>query len=101
MNDNLKDIDRDWHGKEYAFYSHTSCEAFPCHKIQDLKQFNCLFCYCPLYVLGDECGGRFSYTSNGVKDCSSCTVPHERDNYGYVISRFQDIVKKVKKPHNT
>lgn len=28
---------------------------------------------------------------NGIKDCTNCTLPHNRENYDYVISRFQDI----------
>ncbi|WP_353963176.1 cysteine-rich small domain-containing protein [Aequorivita marina] len=33
------------------------------------------FCYCPLYMLKDDCGGNFKYT-NGFKDCSDCKLPH-------------------------
>jgi len=86
-----------WREKHYSFFQHRKCEAFPCHKIDDAENFNCLFCYCPLYLLGDECGGDFKYLSNGVKDCCSCTLPHDRDNYGYITGRFQDIMKKMKK----
>ena len=32
----------------------------PCHKTVG-ESFNCLFCYCPLYALGDQCGGNFTY----------------------------------------
>ncbi len=31
----------------YEFFSHTSCEFFPCHPTQNPEEFNCLFCYCP------------------------------------------------------
>lgn len=37
--------------------------------------FNCLFCFCPLYLKGAECGGNFRYTEKGVKDCSQCMFP--------------------------
>ena len=49
-----------WEGKEYSYFSHKKCEYFPCHKNADPDDFNCLFCYCPLYALGDKCGGEFS-----------------------------------------
>ncbi|MBO5973618.1 MAG: metal-binding protein, partial [Clostridia bacterium] len=35
--------------KNYAFISHRDCEFFPCHQTSDVDNFNCLFCYCPLY----------------------------------------------------
>ena len=52
--------------ENYKFFSHTECEFFPCHKTDNEESFNCLFCYCPLYALGKECGGNFSYTENGI-----------------------------------
>ena len=38
----------------YKFFSHRECEYFPCHKGADPERFNCLFCYCPLYLLGEK-----------------------------------------------
>ena len=46
-----------WEGKHYSYFSNKECEYFPCHKGADPENFNCLFCYCPLYALGDKCGG--------------------------------------------
>ena len=48
-----------WEGKHYSYFSNKECEYFPCHKGADPENFNCLFCYCPLYALGDKCGGNF------------------------------------------
>ena len=81
--------------QEYSYFSHKKCEYFPCHEGADPENFNCLFCYCPLYVLGDECGGNFRYTEKGRKDCTNCQFPHERENYKAVIGRYGDIVKKM------
>ena len=93
---NVDDTEKEeWRGKEYSFFAHRACEAFPCHDTDDEENFNCLFCYCPLYILGSDCGGTFSYLPSGVKDCSPCTLPHVRDNYGYITGRFQDIVRKI------
>ena len=61
---------QDWEGKHYSFYQNRECEFFPCHKGADEQNFNCLFCYCPLYVLGKECGGSPQYTKQGIKDCT-------------------------------
>jgi Zn-finger protein len=84
-----------WQGKAYTFFSHSDCESFPCHQTDDLDNFNCLFCYCPLYALGCDCGGRFTFTESGIKNCSDCLVPHKRDNYGYIIGKFNDIKQLI------
>ncbi|MDR1617114.1 MAG: cysteine-rich small domain-containing protein [Syntrophomonadaceae bacterium] len=84
-----------WQGKKYSFFSHTECEFFPCHKFADTAQFNCLFCFCPLYILGKECGGKFIY-QNGVKDCSQCILPHMKKNYVFICGKFSEIVEKMK-----
>lgn len=67
-----------WEGKHYSFFSNKECEYFPCHQGADPENFNCLFCYCPLYALGDKCGGNFRYTDKGIKDCTNCQLPHKR-----------------------
>ena len=86
-----------WRGKQYAFFRHEACEVFPCHPTDDPEDFNCLFCYCPLYALGEGCGGRFTYAYGGVKDCSQCLLPHKRESYGYIIGKFNEIKEIAKK----
>ena len=63
----------------HDFYQNRECEYFPCHAGADPEKFSCLFCYCPLYALGDQCGGNFTYTDQGIKDCSGCLRPHCRE----------------------
>ena len=82
---------------EYKFFSHVKCEYFPCHKTDEPQNFNCLFCYRPLYVLGDACGGNFSYTKEGYKDCTKCMLPHKRENYDYIVSKYKNIADAMKK----
>ncbi len=79
--------------KKYTFFQHKECEFFPCHKTNDPEHFNCLFCYCPLYALGDKCGGNFKYTETGFKDCTNCMFPHVHQNYPKVLDRYADIIK--------
>lgn len=86
----------DWKDKHYAFFCNRECEYFPCHEIDDPDCFNCLFCYCPLYALGEKCGGAFSYNENGYKDCTRCSFPHKRENYGKIIARYQEIAELAK-----
>ena len=81
----------------YDFFQNRQCEYFPCHKGADPESFNCLFCFCPLYALGDKCGGNFSYTENGIKDCSGCLIPHRRENYGLVCEKLQMVMELAKK----
>lgn len=81
---------------EHPFFAHRECEFFPCHEGVDPDEFNCLFCYCPLYVLGDECGGEFTRTADGVKDCSPCTLPHRGDaGTKLVTERFDDLRERM------
>ena len=83
----------DWRDKHYSFFQHRECEAFPCHKTEHPEDFNCLFCYCPLYALGEKCGGGFQYSESGIKDCSGCLFPHRRLSYGAIMDRFQEVAK--------
>lgn len=69
----------------YKFFCNKDCEFFPCHKVENTEDFNCLFCYCPLYTLGKECGGNPVFLENGVKDCTYCTFPHKKQNYEKVV----------------
>lgn len=79
----------------YKCFSHRACEFYPCHRGADPDHFNCLFCYCPLYLLGTECGGNYKILANGVKDCSDCLFPHRPENYDKVVQNLQ---QKIFKP---
>lgn len=87
----------DKESENYKFFNHRECEYFPCHDVKNEADFNCLFCYCPLYVLKDKCGGNFTYLENGVKDCSDCMVPHRKDAYDHIISKCKKLVELAKK----
>ena len=82
----------------YYFFQNSDCEYFPCHQCKDTENFSCLFCYCPLYALGDQCGGNFSYTKEGIKDCSACLIPHRRENYDRIMEKMKAIIELAKKP---
>ena len=77
-------------GRNHTFFSHRQCEFFPCHPGADTTHFNCLFCFCPLYSLGDGCGGRVSYTKEVLKDCSLCDRPHRPGGYDWVLERLKE-----------
>ena len=79
----------------YRFFENKDCKYFPCHK--GLADFNCLFCYCPLYTLGSKSGGNFRYPENGVKDCSDCLLPHGRGSYSYIKSKYPELMELAKK----
>ena len=84
----------------YKFFQNKKCEYFPCHKGIPEADFNCLFCYCPLYTLGKSCGGNFEYLKNGssvglvtdrgtpiISDPGYKTVKYISDNnYNYFVS---------------
>lgn len=76
-----------------SYFCNRECEYFPCHKVAEHTDFNCLFCYCPLYFM-EDCGGNPCYTKEGVKDCSQCMVPHKAENYGYIVRKLAEKAEK-------
>ena len=90
-----------WKDRHYAFFQNRECEYFPCHRIADPDRFNCLFCYCPLYALGRDCGGNFRYTDKGIKDCTACLIPHLRENYGRIIDQYPRITDRMRQMEQT
>ena len=81
----------------YDFFQHKTCEYFPCHTGADPEKFSCLFCFCPLYALGDQCGGAYTYTADGIKDCSNCLKPHRRENYHAICEKIGQVMELAKK----
>ncbi|MBE6826083.1 MAG: metal-binding protein [Ruminococcus sp.] len=79
--------------RKYSCFSHAECEFFPCHPDADPAAFNCLFCYCPLYALGEACGGDYVMLEGGIKDCSSCLFPHRPENYDCITARLAALCK--------
>jgi len=80
----------------YKFYENKHCVFFPCHEIPDEEGFNCLFCYCPLYFLGDKCGGTFKAIGDGsIKDCSACLIPHDPKNYNYIMGKISEHIHQL------
>lgn len=77
----------------YKFFFNKACKYFPCHKTKDPEKFNCLFCFCPLYLMGKECGGNFKYYGN-IKDCSDCLIPHGPDQYEYILNKLKEYNQK-------
>lgn len=82
----------------YKYFQNRECEYFPCHPNADAERFNCLFCYCPLYALGDQCGGGFTYTADGIKDCTHCLRPHKKENYDEIVGQMGQVLELAKKP---
>ncbi len=72
------------------FFRNTECEHFPCHPGVSEEEFNCLFCYCPLYHM--DCPGNYEMTEAGgktIKNCKDCVYPHMADNYPEIIKRLK------------
>lgn len=87
-------------GPNYKFVQNSKCEFFPCHEMKDEEKFNCLFCYCPLYMMGDDCGGNYKYTVGGVKDCSKCLLPHTKDvGYDHIQTKMMEVIELVRQRH--
>ncbi|NDV24385.1 cysteine-rich small domain-containing protein [Desulfovibrio sp. JC022] len=73
----------------HRFFRNIDCRYFPCHQVSDETSFNCLFCFCPLYLV-EDCGGRFKTTAKGVKDCTDCKIPHRPEGYDYIIKKLKE-----------
>ncbi len=73
----------------YKYFENKDCEFYPCH---EMKEQNCLFCFCPLYLL--ECGGAFKMLEgkdgHKVKDCGDCKITHSKDGYDYVMKKLRE-----------
>lgn len=73
------------------YYCNKDCAYFPCHETAEADHyFNCMFCYCPLYLMGEKCGGHFTLLPSGIKDCSRCLIPHSKGGYEYINSRLNE-----------
>jgi Zn-finger protein len=67
------------------FFQNSECEYYPCHNT-DLEDFNCLFCFCPMYYT--LCLGTPEYIDikgKIIKDCSNCDFPHDPDNHSLIM----------------
>lgn len=87
---------KEFETENFKFVQNRDCEYFPCHEVKNPDEFNCLFCYCPLYALGRDCGGGFEYTEKGIKNCTNCLVPHKKENYDRIIEKLLILVERVK-----
>ena len=71
------------------YFSNKSCAYYPCHKVDNAEDFNCLFCYCPLNFV-EHCPGspEFIRTKDGrvIKNCMGCDFPHRPENYDTIIN---------------
>jgi|WetSurSiteA1Bulk_404760.scaffolds.fasta_scaffold106620_1 Zn-finger protein len=83
----------------HRFYQNKNCEFYPCHKGVDDKEFSCLHCYCPLMCQDDCIGiqsgyGKLIEGTNGklIKDCSGCTIPHEKKNYDLMMNEITKFI---------
>ena len=82
------------------YFKNEECEYFPCHQVQG-EYFNCMFCCCPLYALGDKCGGNFVYIEGGIKDCSGCTLPHTEGSYERISAKLRAVSEMAKRNRET
>lgn len=82
--------------EHYKFTQNKQCEYFPCHKVENTETFNCLFCFCPLYTLGNQCGGDFEYTAKGIKSCMKCTKTHGLNAHEHVMGKMKLIMEMAK-----
>ena len=74
----------------HRFFENKDCRYFPCHPGNG--DFNCLFCYCPLYHSND-CPGNPAYKEKEgkrIKVCTDCDFPHSPENYDKIMQILRD-----------
>lgn len=78
----------------YKGFTNAACPFYPCHH-GVRREFNCLFCYCPLIAYA--CPGPYTiYTDRQDvrrKDCSACRLPH--DGYHASWSFIQTWLERI------
>ena len=83
----------------HRFFSNTACKYFPCHEDMKGKDFNCLFCYCPMNSL-ENCLGEPVYFKNKegklMKDCTGCSYPHKPEHYEAIMEFLKKNPPSVK-----
>lgn len=80
----------------HRFFCNRDCQYFPCHTTSKPEEFNCLFCFCPLYFF-DECGGNYRILESGVKDCTNCLIPHVPRGYDHILAKLKERIADVKR----
>ena len=75
------------------FFCNRECRYFPCHNGLDEAEFNCLFCYCPLYSAGSACGGDF-VMKDGIKSCAGCIRPHVPENFDEINEALKAVLRR-------
>lgn len=83
-----------------GYFSNRDCPHYLCHKGAEAKDFNCLFCFCPLYPLGADCGGDFRLLPKGGKDCSACLYPHRAENYRGIVAKLSELCRRFPPPQD-
>lgn len=91
----------------YRFFANRSCRYYPCHK--GIEEMNCMFCYCPFYLV-EKCPGQPAFRESSgkiIKDCTDCTFPHRAENYDFILQWIRkqnekrvfsrEIIEKVRK----
>ena len=78
----------------HKYFNNHNCKYYPCHSQSEDNNFNCLFCYCPLYHMEDQCGGNLKYVKN-TKICVECHLPHVPDYYDVIIGKLKEMRKRA------
>ena len=72
------------------YFSNKDCQYFPCHDREG--EFNCLFCYCPMYTYKDCLGHPTYKESKGktIKVCTNCAFPHDPEHYDAIMQFLRE-----------
>lgn len=81
---------------DFHFFQNRDCRYWMCHEGIPENEFSCSHCYCPLYFV-EDCGGNPLTTESGIRDCSACTKPHDKQGWTWIRDRINEEVNNTVK----
>lgn len=67
----------------YKFFENLGCKYYPCHSGIKKGEFNCLYCFCPIFVVCKR------HSKSG---CEFCKVPHDKGSYKFMMLELNNMV---------
>ena len=90
----VKAVERGQYPLEPPDMKKRKCKYFPCHERVAEREFDCMWCYCPLYEI--DCAGRYEIVGKDmVKDCTNCIMPHAKEGIKYILRRINQFFDRI------
>jgi Zn-finger protein len=74
------------------------CNYYPCHDGIIEEEYQCEFCFCPIYPCNiEKTGGKIISGRDGsqIWDCSDCIIVHEKENFNKIKKGLHNIIQEI------